>query len=299
MLLQIQSVIYGNEKSSLERAIKAICQAVKVCHTKGMDLQVKLIYGDASPEPVFNEVDLEKINNIIGKQMAFEYRVFGFNSGTAKGHNLMGKNSNSDYMMIMNPDVIVEPQCIMRLIGVLEACDNIGMVEARQTPLEHAKEYDLDTGETEWASTACTIFRTNVFNEIDGFDEDTFFLYCDDLDFSWRVRLGGYRIIYVPSAIVYHAKELSIDGGWKPTNAEQYYSAEAAMLLAYKWSNETRANYLCELFTAQGGASEKKAAEEYRKRQQDGHLPMQLDSDHKIAKFIKNDYCKMRFYYYR
>ena len=67
------------------------------------------------------------------------------------------------------------------------------------------------------------------------------FLYCDDLDFSWRVRLAGYKIIYMPSAIVYHAKNLSLSGTWQPTSAEIYYSAEAAMLLAYKWSNPERA----------------------------------------------------------
>ena len=83
----------------------------------------------------------------------------------------------------------------------------VGMVEARQTPLEHAKEYNTKTGgETEWASTACTVFKTEVYNKINGFDAETFFLYCDDLDFSWRVRLAGYKIIYMPSAIVYHAK---------------------------------------------------------------------------------------------
>ena len=43
-------------------------------------------------------------------------------------------------------------------------------------------------------------------------------MYCDDLIFSWRIRLAGYKIIYVPSAIAYHAKKkLAVDGGWKPT----------------------------------------------------------------------------------
>src|SRR5699024_7578011 len=150
----------------------------------------------------------------------------------------------------------------------------------RQTPLEHAKEYDKTTGETEWASTACTIFRTNVYKEINGFDDDTFFLYCDDLDFSWRVRLAGYKIIYVPNAIVFHSKKLSVQGNWEPTSAEIYYSAEAAMLLAYKWSNVERAENLCEMYLNRGGEYEKKAALEYMKRKKEGRLPLVVDREH-------------------
>ena len=45
---------------------------------------------------------------------------FGFNSGTAKGHNLMGENCTADFMMIMNPDVILEPQCLTRMLMVLK-----------------------------------------------------------------------------------------------------------------------------------------------------------------------------------
>lgn len=118
----------------------------------------------------------------------------------------MAENTDADIMMIMNPDVILEPTCLCKLMEPLKLKE-VGMVEARQTPLEHAKEYNTKTGETEWASTACTVFKTEVYNKINGFDAETFFLYCDDLDFSWRVRLAGYKIIYMPTAIVYHAKK--------------------------------------------------------------------------------------------
>lgn len=206
----------------------------------------------------------------------------------------MAENTQADFMMIMNPDVILEPQCLCKLLKAIEN-KNVGMVEARQTPLEHAKAYNKMTGETEWASTACTIFKTSVYNEIGGFDADTFFLYCDDLDFSWRVRLAGYKIIYVSSAVVYHAKSLSLDGKWEPTSAEIYYSAEAAMLLAYKWSNPERAKYLCDLYMKKGGDSEKKAAMEFLRREKEGTLPKMIDKEHKIGKFLGDEYSDMRF----
>ena len=294
MLLQIQSVIYGNKIEPLLKAMKALKQAVKVYHEEAGELKVDLIYGDGTPTPVLDEKTADEIKNMLKPEIDFKYRVFGFNSGTAKGHNLMAEGTKSDFMMIMNPDVILEPTCLCRLIKPLKD-KNVAMTEARQTPLEHAKEYDIKNGETEWASTACTIFKTSVYKEIGGFDADTFFLYCDDLDFSWRVRLAGYKIIYVPSAIVYHAKRLSLKGKWEPTSAEIYFSAEAAILLAYKWSNPERAEYLCKMYLTHGGESEKKAAKEFLKRKKEKRLPDMIDKDHKIGKFLGDEYCEMRF----
>lgn len=293
-MLQIQSVIYGNEIDALMKAVRAIGQAVKVYHKNVGELKVKLVYGDASPKPTLNGEEINQILALLDGEVEFEYNFFEFNSGTAKGHNIMAKNSDADLLMIMNPDVILEPRCLCRLIAAISAQD-IGIVEARQTPLEHAKEYNEKTGETEWASTACTIIKMSVYNQVEGFDQETFFLYCDDLDFSWRVRLAGYKIIYVPSAIVYHAKRLSIDGRWEPSGAEIYYSAEAAMLLAYKWSNLERANYLCRRFLSNGNPSEKKAAEEFMLRKKEGRLPQMIDPEHRIGKFLGDEYCEMRF----
>lgn len=294
--LQVQSVIYKNHPESLLKAIKALKQSVYVANKKYQPLKVHLVYGDASDSPVLKEEHLNIIKNLLQNFITFEYKIFGFNSGTAKGHNLLGKGNSTDYMLIMNPDVILEPSCLMKLLKPLENSE-VGMSEARQTPLEHAKKYDDTTGETEWASTACAVFRTNLFHQIGGFDADNFFMYCDDLDFSWRMRLAGKKIIYVPSAMIYHAKTLSCDASWKPTAAEIYYSAEAAILLAYKWSNSERVKLLCEQFSKHGGESEKKAAQEFEKRKEQNKLSEPIDKEHKIARFIGDDYCEMRFHY--
>ena len=87
---------------------------------------------------------------------------------------------------------------------------------------------------------------------------------------------------------------MAVDGGWKPTGAEVYYSAEAAILLAYKWAQPDRVKYLCEVFS-RGGESEKKAVKEFEKRKQEGRLPEVIDKTHKIGRFLGDEYCEMRF----
>jgi len=64
------------------------------------------------------------------------------------------------------------------------------------------------------AVSGCSFaIRREVFEELGGFDPD-FFLYLEDIDLSWRARLAGYKIMYVPTSIVYHKFRLSV-APWK------------------------------------------------------------------------------------
>jgi hypothetical protein len=166
-----------------------------------------------------------------------EYTFFQQNLGSAAGHNRLLANAESDLVMTANPDILVAPRMYLELIEALSR-PGAGLAEARQLPVEHPKFYDPRTGETSWGSTACLIGSTELFRQLEGFDADTFFLYCDDVDFCWRAQLAGLKVIHQPSAVVFHDKRLKNDGGWMPSAAEKQYSAEAGLLLPYKYSRE-------------------------------------------------------------
>lgn len=234
------------------------------------------------------------MNKKLDGVILIEYLYFDCNTGTAKGHNRLGKKCTSDYMMIMNPDVIVSPHFFIEMMRPFEdTC--IGLVEARQTPCEHPKEYNMTTFETTWSTTACVIFPTKIFEEIHGFDSQSFFMYCDDVDFSWRIRLQGYKLFYQPLAPVFHAKQLASDGGWQPTAAERYYSAEAALMLAHKWSNSKLLARLLWDFKRSKNEDLIKAANVFLIRRKEGNLVRPLDKEHKVATFIEGGYAKHRF----
>ena len=97
MELQIQSVIYGNKKEALLKAISALKQTVQVYHKKVGELKVSLVYGDASPNRIFSEEDVRRINENLNNEMEFQYRIFGFNSGTAKGSQFDGRKLYSGF----------------------------------------------------------------------------------------------------------------------------------------------------------------------------------------------------------
>lgn len=294
MGLQIQSVIYGNEKKNLERTLEYLANAVRVEREKSGTLGcVRMVYGDGTPEPVFSPNEILALQEKYREYFKLDYKVFGFNSGSAKGHNILAEDCTAEYMLIMNPDVIMAPRCLIELMYPFHD-EEVGMVEARQSPVEHPKEYDVETKETQWATTACAVFRTEIFRQINGFDSDSFFLYCDDVDFSWRLRLAGYKIIYNPLALVYHAKRLDSKGQWEPTKAEVYYSAEAALMMAHKWSNPKQVDQILRNYM-NSTRMYKEIAEKFLQKRKTGALPKPLDPEHKVSKFVEWHYGDYRF----
>jgi GT2 family glycosyltransferase len=67
-----------------------------------------------------------------------------------------------------------------------------------------------------------------VVEELGGFDED-FFMQMEEIDLSWRMKLAGYHVRSVPSAVILHEGGASLQGGYGGKNLfqspQQYYHA--------------------------------------------------------------------------
>src|SRR5690606_19756526 len=99
-----------------------------------------------------------------------------------------------------------------------------------------------------------------------------------------------------PSAVVFHDKRLTNDGKWQPTTSEQYYSAEAALILAHKWSRPDVVEKVLADFELSGNEFHKKAAREFTDRREKKTLAVPIDNHNKIGQF-ENDgnYAKHRY----
>ncbi|PSB27226.1 glycosyltransferase family 2 protein [Stenomitos frigidus] len=132
----------------------------------------------------------------------------GENIGFGAGHNclfrnLQAMNREMDYYLCANPDGIPHQRMIENLVVFAQARNNQGLFEARQFPIEHPKIYDPKTFATGWCSGCCLLIPFPVYERLDGFDE-SFFLYCEDVDLSWRAQMLGYQCYTVPNALFYH-----------------------------------------------------------------------------------------------
>ena len=295
--LQIQSVLYKTDKNALYKSLKNIKNSIEISQQHdGVIGEFLVYYGDASDKPIFSEEEIKLIEKENEYFFTFRYLFFGFNSGSAKGHNILGEKCNADYIMTLNPDVITSPKLFINIMKpFLDSELNVGLVEGRQSPIEHPKYFDQKTGETSWAATACAIFPTDIFRQLNGFDDKSFFMYCDEVDFSWRIKLLGKKIIYQPLATVYHAKTLTNDAGWMPTKAELYYSAEARLMLLYKWSNEKLADKFCQQYLDSQVEYLIEIANNYLNKKKSNSMPEQVDNKHQVAEHLESNYIKFRF----
>ncbi len=146
---------------------------------------------------------------------------FKENHGFAKANNIARKLAKGKYLFFLNPDTIVDPLAIERSIAYMELNHAVGLagvcLKNLDNSVQHSVEYKYPgyryvkkalatlPGKIAWVMGAGIIVRREVFDILNGFDED-FFLYGDDMDLCLRTRKIGYEIGFIKDAIVYHAQ---------------------------------------------------------------------------------------------
>lgn len=161
-------------------------------------------------------------------------------TGFAENHNILFmQHCPEEAFVIINPDCIPQEGSIDRL---LERKNNsatkapVGIVEGRQWPFEHPKEYDSKTLQTPWASGAFALIDADFYAAVGGMDE-LYFLYLEDVDLSWQAWLNGYTVLYEPTAFVTH-----FTGGRFYRDDliynEQYFSLRNFLIIARKFFGE-------------------------------------------------------------
>ncbi len=164
------------------------------------------------------------------------------NNGFARGMNLLAGKTTGEFMFMLNPDTEIEPGCLEKLVHTTTSDERIGICEARQWPREHPKRTDPQTGETTWCSGAAALVRRSAFDDVGGFDERLFFMYCEDVDLSWKLWLKGWRCVYVRDAVVRHFTQDLTSG--KRRTRENYYSFRNSLFLFYRFGSVERMQVL-------------------------------------------------------
>lgn len=158
------------------------------------------------------------------------------NTGFAGGQNLGIGATGSDYVLVLNPDVTLEPDYVETIIGVMEAnpdigsatgmlvrtsagdvIDSTGLVlnltrRARDRGAGEPPERWQDQGEVFGVSGAAAIYSRRMIDDISingEFFDSFFFAYKEDVDLAYRANRLGWKAMYVPSARALHKR------GWK------------------------------------------------------------------------------------
>jgi GT2 family glycosyltransferase len=149
------------------------------------------------------------------------------NVGHSEGCNIGARMTKGQYIVFLDSDIEFEAEdWLWELVKVMENDAAVGLAQAKIVLAEDKRCLDYvcvavdalgtwaatygskeerikENFEILAASSGCCIARRELFNQSGGFDAD-YFIYDDDTDLSLRVRLMGYRILFVPSAVVIH-----------------------------------------------------------------------------------------------
>lgn len=146
--------------------------------------------------------------------------------GFGANHNSALAAASEAYVCVLNPDVRLRSG-VGVLGGLVNAAtrDSVGLAypiqidesgavqdfeRALPTPwgllLRHVSSPKLTR--VEWVNAACLVARREVWMQLSGFDE-RYFMYCEDVDLSLRVRLAGLTLARVGAEVVHSGQRAS------------------------------------------------------------------------------------------
>jgi GT2 family glycosyltransferase len=169
----------------------------------------------------------------------------GRNLGFAAACNLGIPAATGEYLLFLNPDCVLEPGALRRMVEVLEVNPAVGMVggllidpdgaeqgggrRAVPTPWRslvrasglyrfadrwpslffdfylHKQPLPDAPVEVDAISGALMLVRRGALKDVGPLDEG-YFMHCEDLDWCVRFRHRGWKIMFVPDACVVHHK---------------------------------------------------------------------------------------------
>ena len=160
------------------------------------------------------------------------------NIGFSGGANVVVQETRAPYLLLVNPDVELDPGFLAELVPFAAARPDAGsltgkLLRARPTSgppvidstghllfrsrwVANRGEGEEDRGQYErpdevfGVSGAAPLYRRAMLDDIRVGGEvfaESFFLYLEDVDVDWRARLRGWKAYYVPTAVAYHERQ--------------------------------------------------------------------------------------------
>ena len=291
----VQVVTYHNEPDQLIRLAEGIAATMQQARLAGVE-EVSVEFGDCA-----DPATIESLRDDLDRELAdvadhTDYVAFGANLGSAGGSNALASRRSDEVIWVLNPDTYPAPRCAVELLAAL-AGDGVGGVDGRQIPIEHPKAHDPVTGDASWGSGSCFMFRREAFEQVGGFDDHFFPMYCDDVDISWRLRLAGWRVAHAPRAAVFHDKRITMDGAVDISEFELTSGALARLWLMRRYGRRDLETETLAWIDSDGTRAHRAAAVEFRDRVAHGDVPTELPGASQVAQFVDGEYADHRFRY--
>lgn len=199
------------------------------------------------------------------------------NVGFAKANNQAMRIAKGEYILLLNPDTVVEEDTFEKCISFMDShkdCGGLGikMIDGQGNILKESKrgfptpwasfckmsgltslfpnskkyaQYYMghlsyeETNQVDILAGAYMMMRKECLDKVGLLDED-YFMYGEDIDLSYRITLGGYKNYYFPEATIIHYKGEST----KKSSLNYVYTFYNAMAIFAKKHLDAKQNKL-------------------------------------------------------
>lgn len=218
-----------------------------------------------------DDTDIQIYRNFPNVRLILNERNVGF----ARANNQAILLSRGRYVFVTNPDIVVRPHALQRMVEYLDAHPDVGVAACRLEypdgslqlscrsfptlasflirglPLPERwksesrvmrqymlSDWDHSTArEVDWCLGSCLLVRRETIESVGGMDS-RFFLYYEDIDWCYRIRRAGWKIAYLPDVSMIHFYRRA-SASRVPNRLTFHHLASAAMFFA-KFLHERR-----------------------------------------------------------
>ncbi len=240
--LTVSIVVHNSPLELVCTTVSSLCRAARFAQEAGCLGRVTVWLVDNASAAGYRDALQAEITRWPAAE-GFDVRYFpqSGNRGFGCGHNTVLARLDSEFHLILNPDVHLQDDTLQRGLGALQRADDIVLVSPRVTGSSGEQEFlckryptalvlllrgfapgfvrrlfkrqlanyevrDLCSGNTpvevDIASGCFMLLRTAALRAVGGFNED-FFLYFEDFDLSLRLARQG-RLIFDPGVRIVH-----------------------------------------------------------------------------------------------
>ena len=210
-------------------------EAVESCLSASAGLDIEIIVVDNNSTEKFS-------NELFGTKEVIIINQVN-NSGFATAVNAGVEKSQGKYSLLLNSDAKINDGALHKMVNCLDIYENAACVGGRIRASDNLTEVSYgyfpnltvelrlktykimlnalsfvrksfekkmsQSRKVDWVSGAFMMIKNELFDKIDGFDED-YFLYFEDIDFCRRLADEGYYAYYIPTAECVHERGASV-----------------------------------------------------------------------------------------
>lgn len=187
---------------------------------------------------------------------------YGFAEGNNIGIRYALKNLNTDYILLLNNDTVVDKDFLDELVNTGEKREDTGIIGSKiyyySEPNKiwciggkidwkfarglHVGTNEVDVGqysemkEFDYVSGSAFLIKREVI-DVTGLMDKKFFLYFEESDLALRASKKGYKSVYAPGAKIWH--KVSKSGGGLSKSIGLYYITRNRWLFMKKWAKKS------------------------------------------------------------